>query len=28
MPTWKPGKQNGRQVSVQFNLPIRFTLQE
>lgn len=28
MPKWKPGKQNGRQVSVQFNLPIRFTLQE
>ncbi|WPQ64882.1 TonB family protein [Chitinophaga sancti] len=28
MPKWKAGKQNGRQVSVQFNLPIRFTLQE
>jgi protein TonB len=28
MPRWKAGKQNGRQVSVQFNLPIRFTLQE
>ncbi|RAJ10851.1 outer membrane transport energization protein TonB [Chitinophaga skermanii] len=28
MPNWKPGKQNGRSVSVQFNLPIRFTLQE
>lgn len=28
MPDWKPGKQNGRNVSVQFNLPIRFTLQE
>lgn len=28
MPKWKPGKQNGRQVSVQFNLPIRFTLQD
>ena len=28
MPKWKAGRQNGRQVSVQFNLPIRFTLQE
>lgn len=28
MPKWVPGKQNGKQVSVQFNLPIRFTLQE
>ncbi|RFS21319.1 energy transducer TonB [Chitinophaga silvatica] len=28
MPKWKPGKQNSRPVSVQFNLPIRFTLQE
>lgn len=28
MPKWKPGKQNGRFVSVQYNLPIRFTLQE
>lgn len=28
MPKWKPGRQNGRQVSVQFNLPIRFTLQD
>ncbi|MBO9155155.1 TonB family protein [Chitinophaga sp. GCM10012297] len=26
MPKWKPGKQNGRNVNVQFNLPIRFTL--
>jgi TonB family protein len=26
MPNWKPGKQNNREVSVQFNLPIRFTL--
>lgn len=26
MPPWKPGKQNGHEVRVQFNLPIRFTL--
>lgn len=26
MPDWKPGKQNGREVSVQFNLPIKFIL--
>lgn len=26
MPKWKPGKQNNRNVNVQFNLPIRFTL--
>lgn len=26
MPSWKPGKQNGHEVRVQFNLPIRFTL--
>ena len=26
MPPWKPGKQNGRPVSVQFNLPIHFVL--
>ncbi len=26
MPDWIPGKQNGKQVNVQFNLPIRFTL--
>lgn len=26
MPAWKPGKQNNRPVSVQFNLPIRFVL--
>ncbi|KAA2241400.1 energy transducer TonB [Chitinophaga agrisoli] len=26
MPKWKPGKQNGRYVSVQFNLPIVFHL--
>nr|MBP7156951.1 energy transducer TonB [Flavobacteriales bacterium] len=26
MPTWKPGKQRGKPVTVQYNLPIRFTL--
>ena len=26
MPDWKPGKQNGRAVQVQYNLPIIFTL--
>lgn len=26
MPNWKPGKQRGKAVSVQYNLPIRFTL--
>jgi len=26
MPNWKPGKQNGRTVAVQYNLPVRFTL--
>ena len=26
MPKWKPGKQNGQAVSVQFSLPISFTL--
>lgn len=25
MPKWIPGKQNGREVRVQFNLPIKFT---
>jgi len=28
MPTWKPGKQNGKAVSVQFNLPVRFSLKQ
>ena len=28
MPNWNPGTQNGRNVNVQFNLPIRFTLSE
>lgn len=27
MPKWKPGKQRGKSVRVQFNMPIRFTLQ-
>jgi protein TonB len=27
MPKWIPGKQGGKNVSVKFNLPIRFTLQ-
>lgn len=27
MPNWKPGKQNGQAVRVQFNMPIKFTLQ-
>lgn len=27
MPKWTPGKQRGRPVRVQFNMPIRFTLQ-
>ncbi len=27
MPEWKPGKQNGQPVPVQFNMPIKFTLQ-
>ena len=27
MPKWVPGKQNGNRVNVQFNLPVRFTLQ-
>jgi TonB family protein len=26
MPAWKPGKQNGKRVRVQYNLPIRFKL--
>ena len=26
MPAWKAGKQNGREVRVQFNLPIKFTI--
>jgi periplasmic protein TonB len=27
MPRWKPGKQRGKPVRVQFNLPVKFTLQ-
>ena len=27
MPKWEPGKQRGKPVRVQFNLPIKFTLQ-
>ena len=27
MPKWDPGKQRGKPVRVQFNLPIKFTLQ-
>ncbi|MCQ2326506.1 MAG: energy transducer TonB [Bacteroidales bacterium] len=26
MPKWKPGKQNGKVVRTQFNLPIKFSL--
>ncbi|MBK8846478.1 MAG: TonB family protein [Bacteroidetes bacterium] len=26
MPKWKPGKQNGKEVSVQYNLPVRCVL--
>ncbi|MBK7853372.1 MAG: energy transducer TonB [Bacteroidetes bacterium] len=26
MPDWKPGRQNGRNVQVQYNLPVNFTL--
>ena len=26
MPSWKPGKQRGRSVRVQFNMPVRFVL--
>lgn len=27
MPKWQPGKQRGKPVRVQYNLPVRFTLQ-
>ncbi|MBK8312441.1 MAG: hypothetical protein IPL04_17585 [Chitinophagaceae bacterium] len=27
MPKWHPGKQNGKQVRVLFNMPIYFKLQ-
>jgi len=26
MPSWKPGKQNGQVVRVQYVFPVRFTL--
>jgi protein TonB len=26
MPTWKPGRQNGRAVSLQFTVPVKFSL--
>jgi protein TonB len=28
MPNWTPGKQNGKNVKVQFNLPVKFSLEE
>lgn len=28
MPAWKPGTQRGKQVRVQFNLPVRFILHD
>ena len=27
LPTWKPGRQNGRPVKVSFQVPIKFQLQ-
>ena len=27
MPKWAPGKQRGKPVRVQYNLPVKFTLQ-
>ncbi|PKP34305.1 MAG: energy transducer TonB, partial [Bacteroidetes bacterium HGW-Bacteroidetes-15] len=27
MPKWQPGKQRGKAVRVQFNLPVKFILQ-
>ena len=27
MPNWEPGKKDGEQVSVQFNMPVRFRLE-
>lgn len=27
MPKWKPGRNNGREVSVRYNLPVRFKMQ-
>jgi TonB family protein len=28
MPVWKPGKQNGRNVSVQYNIPVTFSIND
>ena len=28
MPTWQPGTQRGRPVRVQFNLPVKFSLDD
>ena len=28
MPKWKPGTQNGKAVRVQFNMPLKFTLED
>ncbi len=28
MPNWTPGKHNGKNVKVQFNLPVKFALEE
>lgn len=28
MPNWSPGKHNGKNVKVQFNLPVKFALEE
>jgi periplasmic protein TonB len=28
MPKWKPGRQNGRNVAVYFNLPVTFLSQD
>jgi hypothetical protein len=25
MPAWQPGKQNGKNVNVQLNMPVNFT---
>ncbi len=27
MPTWEPGKQNGKPVNVEYTLPIKFSLE-
>jgi protein TonB len=28
MPKWNPGKQRGKTVRVQYNLPVKFTLED